>query len=61
MQYERKINSSRGISLIIMGLAIFGSNRYLKDVIVRVTQNGDIKHPREDRHPRGRSRRRKLV
>ncbi|KAF9806250.1 hypothetical protein SFRURICE_021469, partial [Spodoptera frugiperda] len=26
-----------------------------------VTQNGEIKLPREDRHPRGRSRRRKLV
>ncbi|KAF9813323.1 hypothetical protein SFRURICE_015805, partial [Spodoptera frugiperda] len=26
-----------------------------------VTQNGEIKLPREDRHPRGRSRGRKLV
>uniref|UniRef100_A0A2H1VGI1 SFRICE_003347 n=1 Tax=Spodoptera frugiperda TaxID=7108 RepID=A0A2H1VGI1_SPOFR len=44
----RELN--RGISLIIMGLAVFG-----------VTQNGEIKLPHEDRHPRGRSRGRKLV
>uniref|UniRef100_A0A2H1VCS1 SFRICE_006028 n=1 Tax=Spodoptera frugiperda TaxID=7108 RepID=A0A2H1VCS1_SPOFR len=43
-----------------MGLAIFGSNRYLYDVIVIVSQNGKIKLPREDRQPRGRSRGRKL-
>uniref|UniRef100_A0A2H1VHY9 SFRICE_005076 n=1 Tax=Spodoptera frugiperda TaxID=7108 RepID=A0A2H1VHY9_SPOFR len=40
-----------------MALAVFGSNRYLKEV----TQNGEIKHPREDRHPRGRSRGRKRI
>ncbi|KAF9791465.1 hypothetical protein SFRURICE_007482 [Spodoptera frugiperda] len=28
---------------------------------VKVTQNGEIKLPREDRHPRGRSRGQKLV
>ncbi|KAF9801990.1 hypothetical protein SFRURICE_004241 [Spodoptera frugiperda] len=39
-----------------MGLAIFGSNRYLYDVIVIVSQNGKIKLPREDRQPRGRIR-----
>ncbi|KAF9810770.1 hypothetical protein SFRURICE_014368, partial [Spodoptera frugiperda] len=31
------------------------------DPHLRVTQNGEIKHQREDRHPRGRSRGRKLV
>ncbi|KAF9822919.1 hypothetical protein SFRURICE_010448, partial [Spodoptera frugiperda] len=34
--------------------------RHHIEVIVRVTQNGEIKLSREDRHPRGRSRGRKL-
>uniref|UniRef100_A0A2H1WJN1 SFRICE_032612 n=1 Tax=Spodoptera frugiperda TaxID=7108 RepID=A0A2H1WJN1_SPOFR len=38
-----------------------GSDSLCTESIIIVTQNGEIKHPREDRHPHGRSRGRKLL
>ncbi|KAF9816112.1 hypothetical protein SFRURICE_003663 [Spodoptera frugiperda] len=55
-------NEVAGYNKSVEGSILFIENiEKINSTVLLVTQNGEIKLPREDRHPRGRSRGQKLV